>query len=266
MERAVVQRTFAERASIWLRGRTAAVIVIGFSVLLAVLIAVESGASQLANVVVTGGMWALLAAGLALVFGVMNIPHFAHGESFMVGAYVGYFVFTPISAYLKENPNGTLQLLAPLVGVLAAMVVGAVLGAFLERVKKNLGEYPGIYTRASFWNPNVASRSLWGKLRLWIALYNSNVAHPWEGLNKQYKPRDWDKPLIWQWSADGNGRGREFGAQSNSIDINRFMGTETEFEAYINRRQAQPDPQPDPEPPLQITHEMLVKMWNQIKI
>lgn len=134
MERAVVQRTFGERVSIWLRGKTAAVVVIGFSLLLAVLIAVESGASQLANVVVTGGMWALLAAGLALVFGVMNIPHFAHGESFMVGAYVGYFVFTPISAYLKENPNGTLQLLAPLVGVLAAMVVGAVLGAFLERL------------------------------------------------------------------------------------------------------------------------------------
>jgi branched-chain amino acid transport system permease protein len=134
MERAVVHRTVGERLAIWLRSNIAAVVVIGFSLLLAVLIAVQSGASQLANVVVTGGMWALLAAGLALVFGVMNIPHFAHGESFMVGAYVGYFTFTPISNSLKENPNTLLQFFAPILGVLAAMLVGVVLGAFLERL------------------------------------------------------------------------------------------------------------------------------------
>jgi branched-chain amino acid transport system permease protein len=134
MERAVIQRTFGERLYIKLRGNVAAVVVVGFSLLLAVLIAVQAGASQLANVVVTGGMWALLAAGLALVFGVMNIPHFAHGESFMVGAYVGYFVFTPLNTYLKDHPNGLLGFAAPLIGVLAAMVVGALLGAFLERL------------------------------------------------------------------------------------------------------------------------------------
>jgi branched-chain amino acid transport system permease protein len=134
MERAVIQRTFGERLSIKLRSNVAAVVIVGFSLLLAVLIAVQAGASQLANVVVTGGMWALLAAGLALVFGVMNIPHFAHGESFMVGAYVGYFVFTPLNAYLKANPNAVLAFAAPVLGVLAAMVVGALLGAFLERL------------------------------------------------------------------------------------------------------------------------------------
>jgi branched-chain amino acid transport system permease protein len=134
MERAIVDRTLGERLVIWLRGNLPATIVITFSVLLAVLVAVQAGASQLANVVVTGGMWALLAAGLALVFGVMNIPHFAHGESFMVGAYVGYFVFTPLNGYLKDNPNGLLSLAAPVVGVLAAAVVGAVLGAVLERI------------------------------------------------------------------------------------------------------------------------------------
>lgn len=134
MERAVVHRTLGERLALWLRTNIAAVVVLGFSLLLAVLIGVESGASQLANVVVTGGMWALLAAGLALVFGVMNIPHFAHGESFMVGAYVGYFVFTSLSGVSEENPNSWLQFFAPILGVLAAMVVGTLLGAFLERL------------------------------------------------------------------------------------------------------------------------------------
>lgn len=102
--------------------------------LLAVVIGIKTGPSQLANVIITGGMWALLATGLALVFGVMNIPHFAHGESFMVGAYVGYFVFTPLNDYLKENPNNLLSFFAPLLGVLAAALVGAVLGAGLERL------------------------------------------------------------------------------------------------------------------------------------
>lgn len=124
------QRSFLDK----IRDNLPATIVIVFSILLAVLIGLETGLSQIANVIVTGGMWALLAAGLALVFGVMNIPHFAHGESFMVGAYVGYFIFSPLNAYLKENPNPFLSAVAPLLGVLAALIVGAVLGAVLERL------------------------------------------------------------------------------------------------------------------------------------
>ena len=133
MERAV-KRTTRDELLIRARGNLAAIVVVGLSIVLAVFIAIQSGPSQIANVVVTGGMWALLAAGLALVFGVMNIPHFAHGESFMVGAYVGYFVFTPISAYLQDNPNGFLAAVGPLAGVLAAALVGALLGAGVERL------------------------------------------------------------------------------------------------------------------------------------
>jgi branched-chain amino acid transport system permease protein len=40
-----------------------------------------------------GGLFALMAVGLSLVFGVMNIPQFAHGEFYMLGAYVAYFAF-----------------------------------------------------------------------------------------------------------------------------------------------------------------------------
>ncbi|MCL7453599.1 MAG: branched-chain amino acid ABC transporter permease [Anaerolineae bacterium] len=134
MERTVIERSFQDRLSIFLRGNLPAVVVIGFSIVLAIFIAIETGPSQIANIIVTGGMWALLAAGLALVFGVMNIPHFAHGESFMVGAYVGYFVFTPISNYLKDNPNAVLSFIAPVVGVIAAAIVGAIMGAVIERL------------------------------------------------------------------------------------------------------------------------------------
>jgi branched-chain amino acid transport system permease protein len=51
--------------------------------------------SHLLNLLVTGvlrgGMYALTAVGLSLVFGVMNIPNFAHGEFYMLGAYLAYF-------------------------------------------------------------------------------------------------------------------------------------------------------------------------------
>jgi branched-chain amino acid transport system permease protein len=134
MEGTTTQRSFQERLTIFVRGNLPATIVVGFSIALAIFIGIDAGPSQIANVIVTGGMWALLAAGLALVFGVMNIPHFAHGESFMVGAYVGYFVFTPISDYLKENPNGVLGFFAPILGVIAAAIVGAILGAIIERL------------------------------------------------------------------------------------------------------------------------------------
>jgi branched-chain amino acid transport system permease protein len=133
MERAI-QRSRWENLNIWVRANLPATIVVGLSILLAIFIAIEAGPSQIANVVVTGGMWALLAAGLALVFGVMNIPHFAHGESFMIGTYVGWIVFTPISDYLKDNPNAFLSLIAPLLGVIAAAIVGAIAGAIIERL------------------------------------------------------------------------------------------------------------------------------------
>jgi branched-chain amino acid transport system permease protein len=130
MERAIT------RSNLWtkMRDNLPALIVLFLSLVLAIVIGIETGPSQLINVVVTGGMWALLAAGLALVFGVMNIPHFAHGESFMVGAYIGYFVFTPLNDYLKANPNALLSGLAPIVGVLAAGVGGIIMGAILERL------------------------------------------------------------------------------------------------------------------------------------
>ncbi len=109
-------------------------IVAGISVVLVILITSYGGPSQIINTVVTGGMWALLAVGLALILGVMNIPHFAHGESFMVGTFVGYFVFTFFNNYLRKNPNEILEMLAPFVGFLVAALVGLIMGAVIERL------------------------------------------------------------------------------------------------------------------------------------
>jgi len=111
------------------------VVLVGtFSLILLIAIGIKGGPAQIFNTIVVGGMWALLAVGLALVFGVMNIPHFAHGESFMVGGYVGYFVVTPLLVILGERPNPLLKNMAPFAGIIAAGIVGALLGVIIERL------------------------------------------------------------------------------------------------------------------------------------
>lgn len=113
---------------------SAAGITIVLALAVAVASAIYSGPFTLINAIVTGGMWALMAAGLSLVFGVMNVVNFAHGEFFMVGTLVAYFVFTPLSDYLDQNPSPFLSAIAPFAGIILAALVGAVLGIVLEKL------------------------------------------------------------------------------------------------------------------------------------
>ena len=117
-----------------IKGNLPVFIVSVFSLILIIVVGIKGGPSQILNTFVAGGMWALLAVGLALVFGVMNIPHFAHGESFMVGSYVAYFIFTPLLDRLGDTPAPVLRALAPFVGIIAAGLAGAILGIIIERL------------------------------------------------------------------------------------------------------------------------------------
>src|SRR6202521_4897604 len=47
---------------------------------------------QTMNGIVTGMILALVASGLTLIFGIMDVVNFAHGEMFMLGAYIGVVV------------------------------------------------------------------------------------------------------------------------------------------------------------------------------
>src|SRR6201981_3748879 len=47
---------------------------------------------QTVNGIITGMILALIASGLTLIFGIMDVVNFAHGELFMLGAYVGVVI------------------------------------------------------------------------------------------------------------------------------------------------------------------------------
>lgn len=132
-----MQATQTQETSLTQLGRklfSAAGLTIIFTIIIAIATVFIAGPFVLINAIVTGGMWALMAAGLSLVFGVMNLVNFAHGEFFMVGTLVAYFVFTPLSDYLETNPSPFLAAIAPFAGVLAAVIVGALLGVVIEKV------------------------------------------------------------------------------------------------------------------------------------
>lgn len=118
----------------------------------------------------------------------------------------------------------------------------------------------GYYTSYGFWNqyyPTTGS-DLPKYYKLWAAQYNDYISYPnplpnkWENLNQGKK---WN---LWQWSADGNGYGDEFGCQSKSIDLNRYNGTVEEFyndfgvypkETLVNSFDDIIPPPPTPEEP-----------------
>jgi branched-chain amino acid transport system permease protein len=76
---------------------------------------------QTVNGLVTGNIYALIAVGIALIFGVSNLINFAQGSVFMVGAYVGWLCITQ------------LQLPLPAAFTVVALVCG-VLGMAMERL------------------------------------------------------------------------------------------------------------------------------------
>ncbi len=49
---------------------------------------------QLINGLSLGGIYALIALGYTMVYGIVKLINFAHGDILMVGAYIAYFVLT----------------------------------------------------------------------------------------------------------------------------------------------------------------------------
>jgi branched-chain amino acid transport system permease protein len=78
-----------------------------------------------------GSIYALIALGYTLVYGILRMINFAHSEIYMAGAFTGYFAAAPLnqSGFLNENP-----LLGLILIFAVAMLTSILVAVLLERV------------------------------------------------------------------------------------------------------------------------------------
>lgn len=82
---------------------------------------------QLANGIAWGSIYALIALGYTMVYGILRLINFAHGDVYMIGAFVAYFLATATGA-----GGANASPLMALVILLAAMLACALLGVVIE--------------------------------------------------------------------------------------------------------------------------------------
>ena len=90
---------------------------------------------HLLNALQWGSFYALIALGYTMVYGVLLLINFAHGDIFMVGAYAGFYVATFLLGKYAISlpfalPSGVILLLT----ILGSMVLTAAVGVAIERV------------------------------------------------------------------------------------------------------------------------------------
>jgi branched-chain amino acid transport system permease protein len=85
---------------------------------------------QLLNGLLSGSLYALVALGYTMVYGILRIINFAHGDVLMIGALVGLSVIRVLQAAFPDMPPVLLLLAAAMI----AMAFCAVLAVVIERV------------------------------------------------------------------------------------------------------------------------------------
>ena len=84
---------------------------------------------QFINGLTQGSIYALIALGYTMVYGVLRLINFAHGDVYMLGAYFGVFA----AARFGERPDGSFSPLVALGAFAIAMVGAAIVGILIER-------------------------------------------------------------------------------------------------------------------------------------
>src|SRR3954447_10042396 len=96
----------------------------------------EGNLSRLGNNLVdgisNGAIWALVAIGYTLVYGIVELINFAHGEVFMIGSFVAAGFFTTIG--LTEGTGTGLLIIGLIITLPVAMLGSGLLNTMIERV------------------------------------------------------------------------------------------------------------------------------------
>jgi branched-chain amino acid transport system permease protein len=87
----------------------------------------ETFLQQVINGLSLGAIYALIALGYTMVYGVLRLINFAHGDVYMLGAFAGYFIANALK--LDANPS----ILWAIVVTIGAMAVCAGVGIVIER-------------------------------------------------------------------------------------------------------------------------------------
>ena len=92
------------------------------------------GIDQFVNAMTLGAIYALVALGYTMVYGIIELINFAHGDVFMVGSFVAMFISSSLLG--NEGSITNVPLLGFSVLVLFALTIGvmALLGALIERL------------------------------------------------------------------------------------------------------------------------------------
>jgi branched-chain amino acid transport system permease protein len=90
------------------------------------------------NGITLGSVYALIALGYSMVYGILKLLNFAHGEVYMFGAFIGYFTLTALGgADSPALPVALVLLLMFLAGMLGAGLLGVVIERFAYRPLRN---------------------------------------------------------------------------------------------------------------------------------
>ena len=83
---------------------------------------------QLANGLILGSFYALVALGYTMVYGIIKLLNFAHGDLYMVGGFVGFLILSAISGLLGESWT------AIVCSMVFSMLAVGLLGVIIQRV------------------------------------------------------------------------------------------------------------------------------------
>ncbi len=85
---------------------------------------------------ILGGVYSLIAIGYTLVYGILFMINFAHGDVMMLGAFAGFFVFEALNAIKIGSSNflNAQPILSVILAFIVGMVVAAATGYFLEKI------------------------------------------------------------------------------------------------------------------------------------
>jgi len=90
--------------------------------------ALETFLQAIVNGLVLGSFYALIALGYTMIFGVIKLLNFAHGDVYMVGAFVGFGALSLVSGVVGAGWTGLF------IAILISMVAVGFLGVIIQRV------------------------------------------------------------------------------------------------------------------------------------